>query len=453
MINIPSTIRISFRALRVNKMRSALTMLGIIIGVGAVITMLAVGTGAKQRLGDQLASIGSNLIMIVPGASTAGGVRMGAGTQSTLSLGDADAVQKECPAVLYVAPVLSGAAQVIYGNQNWSTGITGTTTSMLSVRDWPLTSGRPFTDEETRSASKVCILGQTVVDNLFGGIDPIGQIIRIKNVPFSIIGVLDTKGQDPGGHDQDDTIYIPVSTAQKKLFGTAFPGMVRMIMVKAKSTEDLPGAERQINELLRQRHHIGPKQDDDFTVRNLTSMMQAAEQQTAVMTLLLAAIASVSLLVGGIGIMNIMLVSVTERTREIGIRMAIGAKTWDIRLQFIIEALILSLIGGVAGIIIGISGSEILSALPAGALSFLRSPLFWPSDFPVWSVSSLASIPHIRHHCSTLSKRSDTSKKGPAACRALLETRIMFSVSVLIYSSLFSDRFAPILLLLEGLFD
>ncbi|MDA8104226.1 MAG: ABC transporter permease [Nitrospiraceae bacterium] len=363
MINVPATIRISFRALRVNKMRSALTMLGIIIGVSAVITMLAVGTGARQRIGEQMASIGSNLLMVLPGSTTSGGVRMGAGTQPTLSTGDADAIQKECLSVMYVAPVLSGVAQVIYGNQNWSTGITGTTTSMLYVRDWPLSAGRPFTDEEMRSASKVCLLGQTVVDNLFGGINPIGQIIRIKNVPFTVIGVLDAKGQDPGGHDQDDTVYVPVTTAQKKLFGTAFPGMVRIIMVKAKSADDLASAEKEIAELLRQRHHIGQKQDDDFTVRNLTQMMQAAEQSTKVMTLLLGAIASVSLLVGGIGIMNIMLVSVTERTREIGIRMAIGAKTWDIRLQFIIEALTLSMIGGVVGIIIGISSSEVVSLI------------------------------------------------------------------------------------------
>jgi putative ABC transport system permease protein len=363
MINIPSTIRISFRALRVNKMRSALTVLGIIIGVGAVITMLAVGTGAAQRISQQMASIGSNLIMIVPGATTAGGVRMGAGTQPTLSMADAEAIQKECPAVLYVAPILSGVAQVVYGNQNWSTGINGTTTNMLYVRDWPLTEGRPFTEEEIRSAAKVCLLGQTVIDNLFGGIDPLRHIIRINNVPFTVIGVLEMKGQDPRGHDQDDTIYVPVTTAQKKLFGTTFPGMVRLIMVKARSPEDLGPAEEQITELLRQRHHIGHKQDDDFTVRNLTQMMQAAEQSTKVMTLLLGAIASVSLLVGGIGIMNIMLVSVTERTREIGIRMAIGAKTWDIRLQFIIEALILSLIGGLAGVVIGISASKILSML------------------------------------------------------------------------------------------
>lgn len=363
MINIPSTIRISLRALRVNKMRSALTMLGIIIGVGAVIAMLAVGSGASQRISEQIASIGSNLLIILPGATTAGGVRMGAGTQPTLSMGDAVAILKESPAVSDVAPVLGGVAQVVYANQNWSTGITGTTPGMLNVRDWPLAAGRPFTEQDVKSATKVCLLGQTVVDNLFGGIDPIGKIVRIKKLPFTVIGVLARKGQSPTGQDQDDVIYVPVTTAQKKLFGTAFPGMVRIIMVKAKNTEDLDRAEKQIKELLRQRHHIGQKEEDDFTVRNLTQMMQAQEQSTKVMTILLGAIASVSLIVGGIGIMNIMLVSVTERTREIGIRMAVGAKTWDIRLQFIIEALTLSLIGGITGIIIGIAGSKILSML------------------------------------------------------------------------------------------
>ncbi len=363
MINIPSTLRISFRALKVNKMRSALTMLGIIIGVGAVIAMLAVGTGASKRIAEQISSMGSNLLIILPGATTAGGVRMGSGTQPTLTMGDADAMQKECPAVSDVAPILSGIAQVVYGHQNWSTGVVGTTPSMLTVRDWPVAAGRSFSDQDVKSATKVCLLGQTVVDNLFGDMDPVGQVIRIKKVPFTVIGVLSIKGQSAQGQDQDDTIYVPVTTAQKKLFGTTFPGMVRIIMVKAKSTEDLPAAEKQINELLRQRHRIGPKQENDFTVRNLTQIMQTAEQSTKVMTLLLGAIASVSLLVGGIGIMNIMLVSVTERTREIGIRMAIGAKTWDIRLQFIIEALTLSLIGGVAGIIVGISGSKILSML------------------------------------------------------------------------------------------
>lgn len=363
MINIPSTLKISFRALKVNKMRSALTMLGIIIGVGAVIAMLAIGTGASNRIAEQISSMGSNLLIVLPGATTAGGVRMGSGTQPTLTMGDADAILKECPAVANVAPVLSGVAQVIYGHQNWSTGVVGTTPDMLVVRDWPIVSGRPFTEQDVKSATKVCLLGQTVVDNLFGDTNPVGQVIRIKNVPFTVIGVLAPKGQSPRGDDQDDTIYIPLTTAQKKLFGTSFPGMVRIIMVKAKSTEDLASADNQMNDLLRQRHHIGQKQENDFTVRNLTEIMQAAEQSTKVMTLLLGAIASVSLLVGGIGIMNIMLVSVTERTREIGIRMAIGAKTWDIRLQFIIEALTLSLIGGVAGIIVGISGSKIISML------------------------------------------------------------------------------------------
>src|SRR3989337_1773542 len=338
-------------------------MLGIVIGVAAVITMLAVGTGASQRIEEQISRMGSNLLMILPGTTTAGGVRMGMGSQATLSLGDTEAIQKECHAVLYVAPILSGIAQIIYGNQNWSTGVVGTTPSMLYVRDWQLEQGRPFTEEDVRNASKVCLLGQTVIDSLFGSINPVGQIIRIKNVPFTVIGVLEKKGQSPGGQDQDDTVYIPVTTAQKKLFGSSRSGVVRMIMVKAKDKDALSDAEVQITELLKQRHRIGPKQENDFTVRNLTQIMQTAEQSTTVMTLLLGAIASVSLLVGGIGIMNIMLVSVTERTREIGIRMAVGAKTWDIRLQFIIEALTLSLIGGAFGIIIGISGSKVLSMI------------------------------------------------------------------------------------------
>ena len=375
MINIPSTIKISFRALWVNKMRSSLTMLGIIIGVGAVIAMVAVGTGASRKISEQISSIGSNLLIILPGSTTAGGVRMGAGSQPTLSLADAEAIFKECSAVSDVGPVLGGVAQIVYGHMNWSTGVTGTTPGMLEVRDWRLSSGRPFTEQDVKSATKVALLGQTVVDNLFGDQNPVGQTIRIKNVPFTVIGVLAPKGQSPQGQDQDDAIYVPVTTAQKKLFGTQFPGMVRIIMIKAKSTEDLAPAETQITELLRQRHHIGPKQDNDFTVRNLTQIMQAAEQSTRVMTLLLGAIASVSLLVGGIGIMNIMLVSVTERTREIGIRMAIGAKTWDIRLQFIIEALTLSLIGGVLGIVIGVSTAVILSSVSG-----------WPTAVSVLSI-------------------------------------------------------------------
>ena len=361
MINIPSTFRISLRALRVNKMRSGLTMLGMIIGVGAVIAMLAVGTGARQKIAEQISSMGSNLIMVLSGASTSGGIRMGAGTQPTLSLGDADAVGRECPSVQAVAPILGGTAQVVYGNQNWSTSVTGTSPNMLIVRDWTLSSGRPFSDDDVKSATKVCLIGQTIVDNLFGSIDPVGQVIRVKKIPFTVMGVLEAKGQSPNGQDQDDTIFVPITTAQKKLFGTAFPGMIRLMSVKARSAEDLVKAEQEITDLLRQRHRLSAKQENDFTVRNLTQMLQTAEQSTKVMTILLGAIASVSLVVGGIGIMNIMLVSVTERTREIGIRMAVGAKTWDIRLQFIIEALTLSMIGGIIGIICGITVSKILS--------------------------------------------------------------------------------------------
>jgi putative ABC transport system permease protein len=373
MININSTFKIALRALWVNKMRSFLTMLGIIIGVGAVITMLAVGTGASEKISEQIASVGSNLIIVIPGSITQGGIRMGSGSHSTLTRDDAEAIEKECSAVSAVAPLLNTAAQAVYGNQNWATGISGTTAGILEVKDCSLVAGRNFTDQDIRSATKVCILGQTVVDNLFGGIDPIGQIIRIKKVPFTVIGIMEKKGQSIIGQDQDDVIYIPVTTAQKKIVGTSIPGMVRAIMVKARSAEDLPLAEKQVTELLRQRHRSGPNKEDDFTVRNLTQMMQVAEQSAKVMTILLGAIASISLLIGGIGIMNIMLVSVTERTREIGIRMAIGAKTWDIRIQFIIEALTLSMIGGIFGITLGVAGSSLLSA--AAGWTTIVSPL------------------------------------------------------------------------------
>jgi putative ABC transport system permease protein len=407
MIDLPWTTRIALRALRVNKMRSALTMLGIIIGVGAVIAMLAVGTGASEQISAQIASMGSNLLMVVPGSSSAGGVRMGGGTQQTLTFGDAEAITG-CPSVSDVAPVHSGSAQIVYGNMNWSTGVQGTTPAMLNVRDWPVAAGRSFTDDDVRSATKVALIGQTVVESLFGGIDPIDQVVRIKKIPFRVVGVLETKGQTPGGQDQDDTILVPLTTAQKKLFGTSFPGMVRIIMVKAKNAKALETAEPEIRDLLRQRHHLTSRQEDDFTVRNLTQMMQVTEQSSRVMTLLLGAIASVSLVVGGIGIMNIMLVSVTERTREIGIRMAIGAKTWDIRLQFIMEAIILSLAGGIIGIILGVGGSLILSFAAgwttsvsplAAALAFVFSGLVgvFFGFYPAYKASLLNPIDALRY--------------------------------------------------------
>ena len=363
MINIPATFKISLRALRTNKMRSALTMLGIIIGVSAVITMLAVGTGASNKISEQISSMGSNLLIVFPGSITAGGLRMGSGSQSTLTSDDAEAIMRECSSVVEEAvPALNGAAQIVFGNQNWSTGVYGTTPGILFVRDWPLADGRIFNDQEVKNAAKVSVLGQTVVSNLFGEMNPLGQVIRIKKVPFTVIGVLAEKGQSMMGQDQDDVIYIPLATAQRKIFGTgAVPNMVRSITVKTRSAADLKPAEKQITELLKQRHRIGPHQEGDFTVRNLTQMLMVAEQSTQVMTLLLGAIASVSMLVGGIGIMNIMLVSVTERTKEIGIRMAVGAKSWDIRLQFIIEALTLSLIGGLTGIFLGLIAAYAVS--------------------------------------------------------------------------------------------
>jgi len=363
MINVPDTLKISLRAIRINKMRSGLTMLGIIIGVGSVIAMLAVGTGASEKIRQQISSIGSNLLLVHPGSTTSGGLRMGMGSQPTLTKDDADAILREIPKVQDVAPVLNGVAQVVYGNQNWSTGVYGSTPGIFVVRDLSLIAGRIFTEQDIRSANKVAVLGQTVVTNLFGSSNPIGQVVRIKKLPFTVIGVLAEKGQSMQGQDQDDIIYIPVTTAQKKIFGTAFPGMVRNIMVKVRHADDLNAVENELNSLLRQRHRIGPREDNDFQVRNLTDMMQMAEQSSRIMTLLLGAIASVSLLVGGIGIMNIMLVSVTERTREIGIRMAVGAKTWDIRMQFMIEALTLSLMGGVIGIVLGVGGAKILGVL------------------------------------------------------------------------------------------
>ncbi len=369
MIGIPSTIKISLRALRVNKMRSGLTTLGIIIGVGAVIAMLAVGGGAREKIAEQIASMGSNLLIILPGATTSGGVRMAPGTGAPLTLGDAEAIKRECSAVFEVAPSHSGVAQVVAGNQNWSTGVSGTTPGIMTVREWGLESGMPFTDQDVKSATKVCLLGKTVADNLFGAMDPLGQVVRIKKIPFVVVGVLAPKGQSATGQDQDDVVYVPVTTAQKKLFGTTVPGMVRSITVKTLTLEDMELAERQITSLLRQKRRLPPGRESDFSVRNLTQIMQAAEESTRVMTLLLGAIASVSLLVGGIGIMNIMLVSVTERTREIGIRMAVGARTWDIRLQFLIEAITLALIGGVMGIIAGVSASEIISKTAGWTIS------------------------------------------------------------------------------------
>jgi len=342
-------------------MRSALTMLGVIIGVSAVIAMLAVGSGAKAQIANQIASMGSNLLVVLSGGSTSGGLRMGSGTVPTLTVDDAEAILTEIPSVKYVAPNFWGVAQVVYGNQNWSTNISGTTPEQLLIRKWPVAWGQVFTKEDVDGATKVCLLGMTVVENLFGQGDAIGQVVRIKNVPFTVIGVLSQKGQTAAGHDQDNIIFVPLKTAQKRLFGIQFPGMVMSMAVQIKELAKMKEAEDQINALLRQRHRIPSNKDNDFTVKNLTEVRIKEEQSIDVMSQLLGAIAFISLIVGGIGIMNIMLVSVTERTREIGIRLAVGAKSKDILYQFLIESLTVSLIGGILGIAMGIGGTYVLS--------------------------------------------------------------------------------------------
>jgi len=358
------SIRIALRSLRVNKLRSALTMLGIIIGVGAVIAMVAVGAGASARVAEQIQSLGSNLIIVLSGSVNTGGVRIGQGSQLTITEDDSASIAREIAAVQVSAPSIRGTSQVVFGNLNWSTGIQGVTADYFEARDWLVVSGRPISPEDVDGATKVALLGQTTVQNLFGGdMDPLGQIVRIKKVPFAVIGVLDRKGQNSWGQDQDDVILIPLSTAKKKVLGksNSNPRAVQAISVKIRPGEDMSEAESQLRELLRQRHRLQPYQEDDFNVRNLSEILQTQEDSSKVMTYLLAAIASVSLLVGGIGIMNIMLVSVTERTREIGLRMAVGARGRDILGQFLIEAVTLSLIGGVIGIVAGVGGAEALS--------------------------------------------------------------------------------------------
>ena len=362
-MKIMVAIRIALRALRVNRMRSALTMLGVVIGVAAVIAMVAVGSGATARIQQQIEAIGSNLIMVIPGSITSNGIRLGSGAVVTLSEDDARAIAAECPSVSVVAPFVRGGVQVMYANNNWATSVLGTTPDYLVIRNQPVAQGNPFTVDDVNSAAKVALLGWTVAQNLFGGADPVGQTIRIKNVPFLVDGVLSAKGQTPTGQDQDDLILVPISTAKRNVTGAsqANAGAVGSIMVQAAGPGAIDQAQSEVEELLRQRHRLQPDQDDDFTIRNLSEVFAAEESAAQAMSILLGAIASVSLLVGGIGIMNIMLVSVTERTREIGLRLAVGAKMKDILSQFLVEAVTLSVVGGVIGIVVGISASALIS--------------------------------------------------------------------------------------------
>ncbi len=373
MIDFESTFKISLRSLKVNKMRSVLTSLGIIIGVSAVIIMLSIGEGAKERINKDIASMGSNLLMVMSGSTTSSGVRMGSGTQPTLTIKDSEAILKHCPSVSEVAPTVSQVQQLVYANQNWSTSVYGITPGYMPIRLWEVESGRAITNDDIKNTTKVALLGSTVTTNLFGDMDPINKTIRIGGMPFKVIGILKSKGQNGMGQDQDDTVLIPITTAQKKLFGTDFPGMVKHISVQAVDENSLESAQEEITELLRERHNLGKNKEDDFSIRNFTQMLETAKQASNTMAILLGSIASVSLLVGGIGIMNIMLVSVTERTKEIGIRMAIGAKAMDIRIQFLVEALLLSLAGGVIGVLIGILGSKIVGLF--SDLTVIISPI------------------------------------------------------------------------------
>ena len=360
MLDFKSILKMATVSLKINKMRSILTSLGIIIGVSAVIIMLAVGSGASKKIAKDMESMGSNLLMIRSASAKSGGVRMGSGTRPTLTMKDAEAIEAKCRGILALAPYSSEAKQLTYGNQNWSTSVGGTTMPYFMIRNYEIESGRGFLPEDNKNSTKVAIIGQTVSTELFGDVDPIGKTIRIGNVPFKVVGLLKKKGSSGMGQDQDDMVFIPITTAQRKVFGTDLPGTVNMIAVKAQNDEVINMAQEDITELLHQRHNIGKNQENDFEIRNLAEMQETIKSATKTMSLLLGAIASVSLIVGGIGIMNIMLVSVTERTKEIGIRMAIGAKASDIRIQFLIESFLLSMIGGLIGVFIGVAGALLM---------------------------------------------------------------------------------------------
>ena len=352
----------ALRAMAMNRMRSGLTMLGMIIGVAAVVLMMAVGQGAQESVKRSIDSMGSNLFIVLSGASTSGGIRFGTGTAPTLTLSDARAMAT-LDSIGAVAPVVSASQQLIYENANWSTIVMGVTPDFFTVRAWQVENGSEFGDTDVRSANRVALLGQTVAQSLFGEDNPVGKTIRIKNRPFTVLGVLAAKGQSLDGRDQDDSVLVPITTAQRQLVGNQFPDSVRQIMVQARSAELMAEAERDMTELLRQRHRLQAYQDSDFNIRNLASVAQSAADSTRVMSMLLGAIASVSLLVGGIGIMNIMLVSVTERTREIGIRMAIGARQRDILSQFLLEAVMISFAGCLLGLLLGLGIALAVNAL------------------------------------------------------------------------------------------
>ena len=361
-MNFLMIIRVAFRALVRNKMRAALTMLGIIIGVSAVIAMVSIGQGASASVQAQIESIGTNLLFVSAGAQNVGGVRSGTGDTgtNTLTVEDLEAIKREVPSVSMVTPSVNTRTQLVAGNQNWNTSLQGVSEQYPDIRKWSVQSGAFFTDADIRTAARVIVIGQTLADTLYPGSDPVGQTIRVTNLPFRVVGVMAAKGQDPQGRDQDDIAFAPYTTVQKKVLGR---DRVQIAYVSAISQDATYTAQSQITDLLRQRHKLTASEPDDFTVRNMTDIAEAANETSQTMTILLACIAGVSLLVGGIGIMNIMLVSVTERTREIGIRMAIGARSSAVRSQFLIESIVLSLTGGTVGIILGVGLSLAIPAM------------------------------------------------------------------------------------------
>lgn len=406
-MNLLAIIGEALRALKQNRLRTGLTMLGMIIGVAAVVLMLSIGQGARTKINETIAAMGSNLFLVVPGATSSGGFSFGSGSVRTLTINDAYAIA-ELASINTTAPVTSGTVQLNYAAKNWSTLITGTTPDYFDVGNWKMESGTAFTESDLRSAARVVVLGAITAQNLFGDEDPVGKTIRITNRPFLVAGVLMAKGQSLTGRDQDDNVFIPITTSERQITGNQFPGSIRYMLVQSRSADDMDIAEIEITQLLRQRHRIASGKENDFTVRNLTAIADVATDAAKIMSIVLGAIASVSLLVGGIGIMNIMLVSVTERTREIGIRMAIGANRRAILTQFLLEAMMICIMGGLIGLLLGIGGAwlvsqfaDMLIVITAGmiGLAFLFSSavgIFF-GFYPARKAASLKPVDALRY--------------------------------------------------------
>ncbi len=374
------SVSIALNALLSNKLRSILTMLGIIIGVGAVIAMVSVGMGVTQNVTNSIASLGSNMLIIRPGASMSGGLRGSAGSRTTLKLADAEAIKKKIKDAEYVSPTASSAFQVVYGNQNWNTSVQGVTPEYMSIRDLTVSNGSFITTNDLATRERVCVIGTTVSSNLFGEENPVGKVIRVKNQPYRVVGVLESKGQSSVGQDQDDVVIVPITTAMDRLLGINY---VKMINVQVSSADKMDEVQENIEVLLRQRHHIVGKKDDDFEVQNLTSLMTTLNETTSMLTLFLGSIAAISLLVGGIGIMNIMMVSVTERTREIGIRKALGATFKNIMTQFLIESVVIGVIGGLIGIAFGVAVAFAISSIGTFTTVITPAPIILSFSFSV----------------------------------------------------------------------